>query len=112
MTGVYAITVRGGGGSDVAILRDSDGDDTFKAEPTTAKLAGDGFFNRVNQFRHVYAYATLGDDIAKFYDSTGDDTFVGTDDSAKMYGDEFYNQSKNFRYAHAFSTARFRGSTK
>ena len=62
------------GGSEVANLYDSAGDDTLVGWPSWSKLSGDGFLNRVKFFEEVYAQADAGgEDVANLYDSSGDD---------------------------------------
>jgi hypothetical protein len=100
------ITANSEGGSDVARLYDSAGDDTFVADPTYGQLSGNGFSNRANGFRYVFAYASEGgNDTATLLDSAGNDTFDGRNDYAVLYATWFYNRASGFDTVTAHSTA-------
>ena len=58
--GVEDMTLNGNGGADAVTLNDSVGDDTFVASPTTGRMYGDGFYNRVYSFQSITANATAG----------------------------------------------------
>ena len=107
LANVDSVTVHGGGGDDVADLRDDPaGKDTFQSWPDQAKLYGDGFFNRVTSFRFVHAFSTAGnEDMAVLHDDpNATDTFKFWAGEAKLYGDGFYNRAKGFSQVHAFSS--------
>ncbi|MEE8452417.1 MAG: hypothetical protein V3R99_10900, partial [Thermoguttaceae bacterium] len=95
------------GGTDIARLFDSDGDDTFYADPTEASLYGDGYYNRAKSFDAVHAFGTggAGFDTANLYDSAGDDTFYADAVEASLYGDGFYNRAKLFDEVFGHATA-------
>ncbi|MFH1918923.1 MAG: Ig-like domain-containing protein [Planctomycetota bacterium] len=107
ISGSESITVRGGGGADVAVLYDNPaGKDAFRAYPEVARLFGDGYFNQVASFRYVNAVSTDGnEDTAGLYDDpNGDDVFKAWPDQARLYSESFYNRAVNFRHVTAFGT--------
>ncbi|MFH1918421.1 MAG: C25 family cysteine peptidase, partial [Planctomycetota bacterium] len=107
LTDVATITVNGGGGTDVARLYDDPGGlDTFVATPDAGTLSGNGFSNRVESFRYVFALATAGgNDEAFLYDDPNTvDRFKAWPEKAELYGNGFYNSAKSFRYVHADAT--------
>ncbi len=101
------------GGKDVALLYDDpDTADVFQAWPNTARLyhwkagAGYSFYNRVNSFRYVHAYATQGgNDVARLYDSEGKDTLKASPEMAQLYNGSFFNRANYFRNTYSYSTA-------
>lgn len=52
------ITANGGGGDDVAVLRDSDGEDRFSAGPGWAEMSGPGSSQEVNNFSTIIGIAS------------------------------------------------------
>ncbi len=58
------MTANASTGNDIAILYDSQSDDSFVANPTTARLFGAGYSNRANGFDQVHANAFGGNDTA------------------------------------------------
>ena len=93
------------GGADVARLYDSPGDDTFISRATSAKLFGDGFYNRAVSFPRVYAYATGGGvDRAKLYDSAGDDCLEASGNRARLSGDDLLACVYDFSWVRAISS--------
>ena len=87
----------GAGGSDIAHLYDSAGDDTFIATPTQAMLRGTGFNNTASGFDSVTAHGTAGGtDVAVLYDSAGDDTFSASPTQASLSGSGFSNTAVGF----------------
>ena len=104
---VDSVRVHGGGGEDVADLRDDPaGKDTYHAWPDQAKLFGEGFINRVVSFPWVHAFSTAGNqDMAVLHDDpNGVDTFKLWPEQAKLYGDGFFTRAKGFWQVHAFSS--------
>jgi hypothetical protein len=98
--------VASAGGNDTAYLYDSTGNDTFYGHQTYSYLSGAGFFNYVNAFDKVYAYATAGgtNDIAYLYDSTGNDTLTSTPTYTLLTGAGFYNYASSFNKVYAYAT--------
>ncbi len=76
-TNVYAYG--GSGGTDVANLYGSSGNDTFTGTPTSARLSGTNYIELANNFAQVHAVAGLGGtDVANFVkDSAGNASFWG-----------------------------------
>ncbi|MFH1919863.1 MAG: hypothetical protein ABIP48_08270 [Planctomycetota bacterium] len=104
---VESVTINGGGGTDVAALRDNPaGKDTFTADPDAATLSGDGYSNQVVSFRYVHAFSTSGDsDTAYLHDDpNGDDTLKAGPTEAKLYGGDYYIRAKSFRDVYAYGT--------
>jgi len=107
IAGAEFVTADGGGGKDIAILRDDPlGRDTFLATPEFAKLSGEGFTNRVYSFGQVLAYGTQGNgDVGVLRDRAGSkDTFWATPTLGKLFSDGFFNQAKSFDEVHAYAT--------
>jgi subtilisin-like proprotein convertase family protein len=104
--GAAEITVTGQGGTDVAYLYDSVGDDGFVGTTTYARLYGDGFDNQAFAFRYAHGYSLRGGtDVAWLFDDPGgQDTFEAWPHQARLYGNGFYNRVKSFRYVHAYAT--------
>ncbi len=91
----------GTGTGDIAILYDSQGDDTFVAGPTTARLSGPGYSYRANGFDQVHANAFGGNDTATFDGSTGNDVFYGYSTHAQLYSSGVYFlQTNRFELTH------------
>ncbi len=91
----------GTGTGDIAILYDSQGDDTFVAGPTTARLSGAGYSNRANGFDQVHANAFGGNDTATLDGSTGNDVFYGYNTYAQLYSSGVYFlQTNRFELTH------------
>ncbi len=91
----------GTGTGDIAILYDSQGDDTFVAGPTTARLSGAGYSNRANGFDQVHANAFGGNDTATLDGSTGNDVFYGYSTHAQLYSSGVYFlQTNRFELTH------------
>ncbi|MEM7455134.1 MAG: DUF4347 domain-containing protein [Planctomycetota bacterium] len=87
----------GDGGTDMAYIWDSVGDDTFTATENEATMSGDGFSIRVGDFSRVKAYARRGgNDVADLYDGAGDDSYYARPTFSKMKGDGFDNWAVGF----------------
>ena len=87
--GFQRVTVDSRGGSDVAQLYDSPGEDELTADPETATLSGPGFELTVNLFDYVHTYASDdGQDDMAFLDTsaTGQDWFYGTPQDGRLSG--------------------------
>ncbi len=93
-------TVQSGGGQDRALFYDTAGDETFRADPLSAQLVGDGFEHTANDFHRVYAYATAGNDQAFLTGSDGNDRFKASPTNASLYGAGFYNSASGFDVTH------------
>ncbi len=63
------------GGSDLARVFDTNGDDLFEGQEDTSRLSGLGFDVLAHGFRYVIAYASEGTDTATFVDSGLRDEF-------------------------------------
>jgi hypothetical protein len=106
LSNVEMTTATGGGGTDVAYLHDSVGDDTFTSTPIDAELTGDGFALRAESFRYAHGFADAGGtDLAMLYDSPGDDTFTSYPAYVRMTGEGFYAKAHDFEYAKGYSYA-------
>jgi hypothetical protein len=104
---VETITVRSGGGTDVAYLRgDPDQSDSFRGSPELARVWGPQYENRVESFRYVHGYGTPGNaDVAYLHGDPGaSDTFEAWPEMARLYGAGFYNRVKSFRHVHGYGT--------
>lgn len=91
--------VRGGGGSDVAYLRDSIGDEYFKASLSRVEYSGPGYSHELRGFGEVHAYGLNGgNDRALIYDTTYDDKFKGREDQSvlRALGGGYYFRAKGF----------------
>ncbi len=85
------------GGYDIAMLFDSENDDTFYASPVEGGMQGDGYVNRVRQFEEIRGDASLGGhDVAELFDSEEDDVFRGSLGEAVLSGATYCNQAKFF----------------
>jgi subtilisin family serine protease len=93
------------GGQDIAYLHDSAGNDVLSIRPQFSSLRSDDYFNYINGFEKVYAYATGGADSAQLYDSPGDDRFNTSGDNASIVGPGFFSFTRNFERVEAFATA-------
>ena len=106
VAGAASIIVDGGGGWDVAGMFDSPGNDVFRGTPGGGQLSGPGFFNRVEDFQSVHAYAKAGGyDVAHLYDSPGDDTLTANPVFARLTGKGYLSRAKFFEATHAYSKA-------
>lgn len=105
---VYAFA--GNGGTDVATLNDSSGDDIFGCIKEFASLQRPGsYFYQTLFFNQYTAAPTLGgDDLAFVFDSSGDDTFTGSPTQARIEGPG-YNTTLN-NYDRVFSFHAFGGN--
>jgi hypothetical protein len=75
------------GGSDLAKLYDSPGDDLFDACLAYAVFSGAGFSNRVEGFGYVTVYSDIGgSDTATLHGSAGDETITGTYEYTRLQG--------------------------
>lgn len=95
-----------GGGPDRVYLYDSDGDDTLRASPREADLAGVGYHFNVQDVDRIFIHATGGgQDFAYLYDSDGDDRLSMRPQFASMSGDSFFNYVRGFERVYAYATA-------
>jgi len=65
------------GGSDIARLRGTAGDDHLMADDVATHLWDNGYYLRAKLFEEVYAEGAGGHDTADLYDSAGDDFLSG-----------------------------------
>lgn len=95
-----------GGGPDRVYLYDSDGDDTLRASPREADLAGVGYHFNVQDVDRIFIHATGGgQDFAYLYDSAGDDRLSMRPQFASISGDSFFNYVRGFERVYAYATA-------
>ncbi|NQT12701.1 MAG: hypothetical protein HQ582_08130 [Planctomycetes bacterium] len=102
-----SITFDGGGGDDVAVLRDDpDGQDTFTASPDEATLAGAAYSIDVTSVRRVRASSSPGNnDLAIIHDAPGSrDTLKASAEKARLVGETFVIRAKGFRDVQAYAT--------
>jgi subtilisin family serine protease len=93
------------GGSDVAYLYGSSGNDRFSASPDYAKMVGNGFSNWAGHFECVIARGNGGADVAYLYDSAGNDVLKATPTATKLFGPGYYIRAEQFRSVMAQATA-------
>ncbi|MBN1911068.1 MAG: trypsin-like serine protease [Pirellulales bacterium] len=95
------------GGSDIAKLYDTSGNDTLTTSPTLTEMADSQglYLAAAHGFEFAYGYSTAGTDSAKMYDSPGKDSLLATADYAKFTGTGFLTMADGFRYVQAFSDA-------
>ena len=101
VSNVETVAVDGGGGADLAFLRDNpDGKDTLTAGPNAATFAGDGYSNQVTSFRWVHVYGTAGHaDAALLHGQPGvRDKFEAWPDRAKLAGDDYLVRTNQISY--------------
>ncbi|NQT12422.1 MAG: hypothetical protein HQ582_06730 [Planctomycetes bacterium] len=99
------------GGSDVAQLYDSPGEDEFTADPEMATLFGPGYHLEVKHFQWVHTYASDDgqDDTADLTGSaTGQDWLIGTPEYGQLSGQRddgsgFFIRGRGFRVLYATS---------
>jgi len=104
-------TVAGGGGTDLAYLYDSAGNDDFDITRNSATVtlnpAGGTIGYNISQFAEIRAFALNGDtgigpgDTASVEGTTGAETFFGKLDFAIFSGTGFYNKVQYFDAVHA-----------
>ncbi len=100
----YVHAYANSGGTDVANMYGSAGNDVFVVTPKQSRLYGSDFYVRAKRFDRVDAHAGAGGvDVAKMYDSAGDDLFIVTPDESSLSGNGFHASAKNFRYVHAYA---------
>ena len=101
-----AVVASGGGGSDVAELNDSVGDDTVVGGPTSVSIGGQGFSHQVDNFPQVQVYARNGGrDSIELSDSAGKDKVkVEADDTVKLYNPSYFIRGKFFEEVTVLST--------
>ncbi|MHC4400564.1 MAG: trypsin-like serine protease, partial [Planctomycetota bacterium] len=106
-TGVETVVANGGGGADVAVLRDAAAtQETFKSTPEYGLLYNSEFANWAVGFRYVHALSSGGNDVAKMYDDAHTaETLKATPDYMALYNDTFYSRAVGFRYAHAVASS-------
>ena len=101
-----SITFDGGGGDDVAVLRDDpEGKDTFTASPEEATLEGGDYSIRVTSVDSVRASSSPGNTArAILHDAPGSrDTFRASPERARLTGDAYSIRVKGFRRVNARS---------
>ena len=101
VSNVETVAVDGGGGADLAFLRDNpDGKDTLTAGPDAATFAGDGYSNQVTSFRWVHVFGTAGHaDAAMLQGQPGaQDEFEAWPDRAKLAGTDFLVRTNQISY--------------
>ncbi|MCA9054355.1 MAG: FG-GAP repeat protein, partial [Planctomycetaceae bacterium] len=106
------ILMHGNGGFDVANLKDSAGNDTFRAQLNDARIEGTvnamPYVSRVFNFRRVNARSINGGtDTARLTDSAGTDFLVSNADTGvtSMAGMQYSNNAFGFRNVIATSSA-------
>jgi hypothetical protein len=94
------------GGSDVAYLFDSTGDDTYEGQGLEGTLRySTGALANVRGFGEIQAFASQGLDIARLSGTSGDDSFLGRPDHARMSGSGYYQWIQSFDQVYAQATA-------
>ena len=102
--GIETNTVTGGGGTDIAFLRDSAGDDTYRSQPDKATLVGPGFSQTILGIRTVHAYGLEGGhDVASLYDSDANDKLKAAPTFALLRGGGHFSRAKGFEEVYAYS---------
>ena len=93
------------GGTDKALLYDSDTNDKFKSEPAKnyAKMYGGRMYTRVKFFDVVEAFSSGDNDLARLFDTTGNDVFEGQQDVSWFRTDAFDVGVHNFRRVIAYA---------
>jgi hypothetical protein len=84
------------GGTGLASLTGSPGNDIFVGTPTYSYLAGSNYLLFVSGFVQVNATGGGGSDAAFLYDSAGDDLFRGTSTYSFLSGTGFMNTASGF----------------
>jgi len=84
VSGFSEVDVVSSGGSDIALLYDSEGDDEFRSEGASSHMIGPGYHNRTTGFLRNYGYASTGSDQALMYDTSFNDLYRVYDDRAIM----------------------------
>jgi hypothetical protein len=96
------------GGRDVAVLLDSDGDDTLSSTKKRSELTGQDSQGRdfrilTKSFYAVSAYALAGgDDTADLWGSVHDDQFQASPDQARIFENGSYSLARYFDTVHAW----------
>lgn len=101
----FPTTVAYGSPSDLAVLRDSEGDDTFLAFPEFATLYDNATFSSTAiGFGTTQAFGESGgNDYALLFDSAGDDTFTSSPGFSTLAGAGFSNSANNFESVDALA---------
>ncbi|MBL8827237.1 MAG: right-handed parallel beta-helix repeat-containing protein [Planctomycetaceae bacterium] len=93
------VNVVSGDGTDIAVLRDSAGNDTLTGNPTSTTLQTSYSLETITGFSRVYAFASTGTDTS---------TLVGSSDNDVLYGDPnrvlLYSGSNYLLEARAFDS--------
>lgn len=93
------------GGTNLARLYGSDGNDTFHGQPELGRLSGEGYEFCAEGFARTVAYAgDGGEDVATVYGSEGRDVFIGHADRARLLGAGFDLQPHGFGHVRAVAT--------
>jgi hypothetical protein len=110
-TGFDQLTAKGQGGTDTAILRDSDSalPDVLTSRPDLgfAQMEVAGLFlNRVEGFRNVYGFSARGTarDEARLYGAAGADTLTALPTEASLLGADYTTRVYNFERLWAYGT--------
>ncbi len=97
------------GGSDLARIFDTAGDDAFEGQKDASQLYGTGFDIQAYGFGRVIAYASEGMDAAKFVDSALKDEFHAKPTKAELFdaatdGDNYRITVRRFDSVYAAAT--------
>ena len=95
------ITFAGGGGNDTVHLYDSNKNDVFVADPTSATMYGAGFQNTAMGCYRVFAYANKGNDRAELYGGGGDDVFTSYPKFNTLVGTGYFIKTHAFEQTDA-----------
>ena len=104
----YRVEASSVSGSDVAVMKDSAGDDTFDARPGYGKLYDDDgtYFIYTEGFKRVEAHGDAGgENTAYLYDTAGDDIFVAGPGFGKLTGNGYSSQANKFQKIVGYGTA-------
>ena len=81
---------------DIAIVFDSEGDDTFESYPDRAVMTGGGVVISTHGFEATYGVSQSGTDTALMHDSQGDDRFISKNDRAIISGAGYRSTAIDF----------------
>ena len=91
----YGYATTRDGGTDIAYMDDTEGNDRFKfdwpkARQFFGKMYSDGvYYSRAKNFEQIEAVMTEGNNTVRLFDSDGDDTFYGQKAESQLRGDGF-----------------------
>ncbi len=83
-------------GTDVAVLVESAGDDTFQGRINRSTFSSSTHAVEVNGFEQVYVFGASGNDTAEFFDGAADDVFYGLSSFSAMAGHGFFYEAIGF----------------